>query len=192
MVSVLNFFCSMTSLSLLKYRIRRTSQSDFSQKNVDEINFLDSCFVLKITDLANKVLISAVINSCLFLLNGYWFTAGRLSLILKCIPDTIFWMFGSCDDLTLSWGYFLTRSLFLLAMHLGKKSVFLWFPAGASVVGVLCCTVVLIVVAAVVVAALRLIWPSYIMPLLMCPLLGLGRYFEVWWPLWKEVFPFPQ
>lgn len=42
------------------------------------------------------------------------------------------------NDVTLSWCYFLTRSKFFLpAMHFGKKSAFLWFPAEALVVSVL-------------------------------------------------------
>ena len=92
----------------------------------------------------------------------------------------------------LSYHYFLTRSkFFLLAMHFGKKSVFLWFPSGALVVCVLLRTDLLIVVVMVVVAFLRLDGPSYIVPLILCPLHGLGRGFEVWRLLWKGMFPIP-
>ena len=123
-VIVLNFLCSMTLLSLLKFRIRWKLPSDFSRTNMDEINSLGACFVSTITDLANKVLISSVINSCPFLLNGYWynFTAGRLSVISICVPDAVVRSSGSnvsssyCfrrnlgispwNDLTLFWRYF--------------------------------------------------------------------------------------
>ena len=74
MVSVLNFLYSTTSLSLFKYRIRQKPQSDFSRADMGGINSLVSCFVSTITDLANKVLISAAVNSCSFLLKGYWYS----------------------------------------------------------------------------------------------------------------------
>ena len=67
------------------------------------------------------------------------------------------------------------RSKFFLAMCFGRKSVFLWFPAGAFVVGVLLCTAMLPIVFVAVV--LRLVLLSYIVPLIQCPLQGLGRDF---------------
>ena len=69
MVSILNS-CSLTSLSLFKFRIRWKPPSYFSRTNKGEINSPGSCYVSTTTDLANKVLISAAINSCSFLLNG--------------------------------------------------------------------------------------------------------------------------
>ena len=57
--------------SLSKFRIRRKNPLDFSQTNLGKINSLGSYFVSTITGLAyNKVFISAVINSCSFLLMG--------------------------------------------------------------------------------------------------------------------------
>ena len=71
------------------------------------------------------------------------------------------------------------RLKFFLAMCFGRKSVFLWFPAGAFVVGVLLCTAMLPIVNVnvFVVVVLRLVLPSYIVPLILCPLQGLGRAF---------------
>ena len=71
MVSIVNFLYYKTSLSLFKFRIRRKHPSDFLQTNMGGINTLGSCFFSTITGLGNKVLISAVINSCFFLLNGF-------------------------------------------------------------------------------------------------------------------------
>ena len=83
-----------------------------------------------LSDLASNVLISAVINYCSFLLNGYWynFTIGRLSVVSLWIPDTVVRISGSdissyhCfrwnlrgplwNDLTLFWRCFLMRSKF--------------------------------------------------------------------------------
>ena len=76
-------------------------------------------------------------------------------------------------------------------MHFGRKSVFLRFPAGTSAVGVFLCPAVLpMVIVVFVVVFCRLVWPSYIVPLNLCPLQGLGRGMEVWRMLWKGVFPF--
>ena len=126
-VIVVNLLCSMTSLSLSKFRMRWKLPSDFSRTNMDKINSLGACFVPTITDLANKVFISAVINSCSFLLNGYWynFTAGRFSVISICVPDAVVrnsgsnvsssycfrWNLGVSpwNGLILFWRYFLTR-----------------------------------------------------------------------------------
>ena len=71
------------------------------------------------------------------------------------------------------------RSKFFLAVCFGRKSVFLWFPAGAFVVGVLLCTAMLPIVNVnvFVVVVLRLVLLSYIVPLILCPLQGLGRGF---------------
>ena len=76
-------------------------------------------------------------------------------------------------------------------MHFGRKSVFLRFPAGTSAVGVFLCPAVLpMVIVVFVVVFCRLVWPSYVVPLNLCPLQGLGRGMEVWRMLWKGVFPF--
>lgn len=64
-------------------------------------------------------------------------------------------------------------------MYFGKKPVFLWSLGGVSVVGVLFCTAVSIVVVIVVVIVQRLILPFNIVPLILCPLEGLGKGFEV-------------
>ena len=127
-VSILNFLYSTTSLSFFKFRIRRKPPSDFSWTNMGEINSFVSCFVSAITDLRNKVLISAATNSYSLLLKGHWYnlTAGRLSVISICISDTVVRISGSdvssfhCfrwnlrvlpwNDLTLSWRHFLTQS----------------------------------------------------------------------------------
>ena len=138
MASVLNFLYSTTSLSLFKFTIRRKPPSDFSWTNMGQISSLVSCFLSTITDLANKVLISAATNSCSHLLNGYWynFTAGRLSVSI-CIPDNVVRISRSnvssfnCfrwnlrvppwNDLTLFWRYFLTRSKFFTCNAFWKE-----------------------------------------------------------------------
>ena len=146
--------------------------------------------------------------------------AGRLSVILIYIPDTVVktyesdvrsfhcfrwilgvpswndltlsWKYFSLNDLTPSWRYFFTRLKFFTCYGFWKEISVSLVSSWSFVGVVLLCTALLPVVVVVGVVVLRLVLLSYIVLLILCPLQGLERGFEVLLLLWKWVFLFSQ